>query len=144
MYIDLLSLVLDSGFQVVNATPNTSLYIYRVSDGQEIYSGLIDSFGASDGIVITSGYGETDYAFFNTPSDCASYSECFIESTATLNHFVGFVPQTFTISTMQNAIVQKTSEYGFSALTIISLTLAIGLAYLVFRFGWRKLKRVLL
>jgi len=39
------------------------------------------------------------------------------------------------------AVVTSTlSSYGSAVLTIITATIAVGLAYLVFKFGWRKVK----
>jgi len=40
----------------------------------------------------------------------------------------------------QTIIINALTQYGASVLVIITATLAIGLAYLVFRFGWKKTK----
>lgn len=45
-----------------------------------------------------------------------------------------------TASATQALITGAVTDFGASVLVIITATLAIGLAYLVFRFGWRKLK----
>jgi len=45
-----------------------------------------------------------------------------------------------TASATQALVTGAVTDFGTSVLAIITATLAIGLAYLVFRFGWRKVK----
>jgi len=42
-----------------------------------------------------------------------------------------------------NLITSTLSEFGLSVLAIITATIAIGLAYLIFRVGWSKTKHAL-
>jgi len=42
-----------------------------------------------------------------------------------------------------NLIQSSLTEYGVAVLAIITATIAIGLAYLVFKFGWLKTKQSL-
>jgi len=37
-------------------------------------------------------------------------------------------------------ITDNVNDFGVAVLTIITATIGLGLAYLVFRFGWRKVK----
>jgi len=41
---------------------------------------------------------------------------------------------------VQTLILSKLSEYGSHILIIITAVIGVGLAYLVFRFGWKKTK----
>jgi len=45
-----------------------------------------------------------------------------------------------TASAMQTLVTTTLSDYGTALLAILGATIAIGVAYLVFRFGWRKVK----
>jgi len=51
---------------------------------------------------------------------------------------ISFIPMT--ASATQALITGAVSSFGTAVLAIITATLAIGLAYLVFRFGWKKVK----
>jgi len=46
-------------------------------------------------------------------------------------------------SDTQAVIINALADWGTAVLAIITATLAIGLAYLVFRFGWKKTKSAL-
>jgi len=41
---------------------------------------------------------------------------------------------------VQNLITDTLTDFGASVLVIITAVIGIGLAYLVFRFGWAKVK----
>ena len=43
-------------------------------------------------------------------------------------------------STMTTLITDTLGSYGTALVTILGAVIGIGLAYLVFRFGWRKVK----
>jgi len=43
-------------------------------------------------------------------------------------------------SSTVSLITDNLADFGAGVLTIITATLAIGVAYLLFRFGWRKVK----
>lgn len=43
----------------------------------------------------------------------------------------------------QELILSKLSEYGTLVAIILGAVILVGLAYLVFRFGWREIKLVL-
>lgn len=45
-----------------------------------------------------------------------------------------------TASATQAVITSTLSDFGASVLVILTAVIAIGVAYLVFRFGWRKIK----
>jgi len=45
-----------------------------------------------------------------------------------------------TASATQALVTGAVTDFGTSVLAILTAVLAIGLAYLVFRFGWRKVK----
>jgi len=45
-----------------------------------------------------------------------------------------------TASATESLVTSTLSTFGASVLVIITATIGIGLAYLVFRFGWRKVK----
>jgi len=45
-----------------------------------------------------------------------------------------------TYSDTTNLILSKISDYGTQLVLILTAVIGIGLAYLVFRFGWRKVK----
>jgi len=48
-----------------------------------------------------------------------------------------------TASATQALIVDTVGDFGVSVLAIITATIAIGLAYLVFKFGWGRVKKSL-
>jgi len=48
-----------------------------------------------------------------------------------------------TASATQALIVDTVADFGVAVLAIITATIAIGLAYLVFKFGWLKTKQSL-
>lgn len=48
-----------------------------------------------------------------------------------------------TASATQSLITGAVTDFGAAVLVIITATLAIGLAYLVFKFGWGRVKRSL-
>jgi len=50
------------------------------------------------------------------------------------------VGSTMTKDNTQNTILNSLIDWGSSVFAIISVVIGIGLAYLVFRFGWRKTK----
>jgi len=45
-----------------------------------------------------------------------------------------------TASATQALVTSTLTDYGTAVLAIITAVIGIGLAYLVFRFGWRKVK----
>jgi len=45
-----------------------------------------------------------------------------------------------TASSTQALVLGKLTEFGVSVLAILGGVIVIGLGYLVFRFGWRKIK----
>lgn len=45
-----------------------------------------------------------------------------------------------TASATQALVTDTLTDFGASVLVIITAVIGIGLAYLVFRFGWRKVK----
>ena len=45
-----------------------------------------------------------------------------------------------TASATQLLITGAFTDYGTSVLTILGAVLTIGIAYLVFKFGWKKVK----
>jgi hypothetical protein len=48
-----------------------------------------------------------------------------------------------TASATETLITGAVTTFGGSVLVIITATLAVGLAYLVFKFGWGRVKRSL-
>lgn len=48
-----------------------------------------------------------------------------------------------TASATQALITGAVTDFGAAVLVIITATLAVGLAYLVFKFGWGRVKRSL-
>jgi len=45
-----------------------------------------------------------------------------------------------TASAITSLITSTLSDYGTALLAILGAVIGIGVAYLVFRFGWRKVK----
>jgi len=45
-----------------------------------------------------------------------------------------------TASSMTSVITSTLGDYGTALVTILTAVIGIGLAYLIFRFGWRKVK----
>jgi len=45
-----------------------------------------------------------------------------------------------TASATQALVTGTLTDFGAAVLVIITATIGVGLAYLVFRFGWRKVK----
>jgi len=45
-----------------------------------------------------------------------------------------------TASATQALVTDTLADFGGSVLVILTAVIGIGLAYLVFRFGWRKVK----
>jgi len=45
-----------------------------------------------------------------------------------------------TAAAMQSLVTTTLSSFGTSVLAIVTAVIGVGLAYLVFRFGWRKVK----
>jgi len=43
-------------------------------------------------------------------------------------------------SSTQALVTNTLTDFGTSVLAIITAVIGVGLAYLVFRFGWRKVK----
>lgn len=43
-------------------------------------------------------------------------------------------------SSTTSLITSAFADYGAAVLTILGLVIGIGIAYLVFKFGWRKVK----
>ncbi len=41
---------------------------------------------------------------------------------------------------IQNLITTTLSTFGSSALVILTAVIGVGVAFLIFRFGWRKVK----
>jgi len=45
-----------------------------------------------------------------------------------------------TASATQALVLDTLSDFGVAVLAIIGAVIGIGLAYLIFKFGWRKVK----
>jgi len=45
-----------------------------------------------------------------------------------------------TASATEALVLSNLGDFGTAVLSIITAVIGIGLAYLVFRFGWRKIK----
>jgi len=45
-----------------------------------------------------------------------------------------------TYTAMQTLVTDNLATFGGAVAVILTATIAVGLAYLVFRFGWRKVK----
>lgn len=48
-----------------------------------------------------------------------------------------------TLAAVQTLITDTASDFGLGVLAVITVTIGIGVAYLLFRFGWGRVKKSL-
>jgi len=77
---------------------------------------------------------------FTTDTTCSSNSVNFLVTSQQQNTPYFPVGSTMSKDNTQNTILNSLIDWGLAVLAIIGAVLAVGVAYLVFRFGWRKVK----
>jgi len=81
----------------------------------------------------------------NNPTTDFSFSSFPVASNIPEGGGGGYYPvgSTFTRENTQNTVLNTLIDWGTNVLAILGAVLAIALAYLIFRFGWKQTKRVI-
>jgi len=80
---------------------------------------------------------------YTTDTTCSSNSVNFLVTSQQQNTPYFSVGSTMTKDNTQNTILNSLIDWGLAVLAIIGAVLAVGVAYLIFRFGWRAIQNSL-